>query len=319
MARLILALFVLVHGLLAILALVPGRPLALIAGAYLAIMLSGVTLMRRTPHPFPRAQVAVALVLSGLGAVMMFAYLPAHSSAPFAHWHLGAITLILLVLAARGQIRSAWMGYAVLVALALAWAVSTGQPAFTGTELVSRHAGTLLAGSLFVVGLSRSERDLRVLNQVDLARARRDATTVAAIDERKAALVRVNALARPTLLRLAEPHALTAAERTQCLLIEASLRDVIRGRVLFVPPVIAAVNAARQRGVEVTVLDDSADSPPEQLDTLARTVADVLDSTEHGRITVRVLPAGRANVATLVIDSGAPCILTVGPDGALRS
>ncbi|WP_104162774.1 ATP-binding protein [Cryobacterium sp. N22] len=319
MARLILALFVLVHGLLALINIVPGRPLALLVGAYLAIVLSGITLMRPLTRPFPRTQVAVALGLSGLGAVLMFAYLPAHDEAPFAHWHLGAITLILVVLAARGQIRSAWMGYAVLALLAVSWAVETGQSAMVGVDLVSRHAGTLLAGSLFVVGLGRSERDLQVLTQNDLARARQDATTVAAIRERKAQLRRVNALARPTLLRLAEPHALTAEERAACLLVEASLRDAIRGRVLFVPPVILAVQAARQRGVEVTVLDDSADTPPEQLETLACTVADVLQTIEHGRATVRVLPAGRADVATIVIESGTPRILVVGPDGTVRN
>ncbi|TFD83912.1 hypothetical protein E3T61_20395 [Cryobacterium lactosi] len=319
MARLILALFVLVHGLLALIDIVPGRPLALMFGALLAIVFSGITLMRPMSQPFPRAQVALALALSGVGAVLMFVYLPAHNGVPFAHWHLGAITLILVVLAARGQIRSAWVGYAVLTLLAVAWAVATGQSGLLGVELVSRHAGTLLAGTLFVVGLSRTERHLQVLNQLDLDRARQDATTVAAIRERKAQLRRVNALARPTLLRLAEPHALTAAERAQCLLVEASLRDAIRGRALFLPPVIDAVQAARQRGVEVTVLDDSADTPPEQLDTLARTVADVLDSIEHGRVTVRLLPAGRADVATLVIESGTPRILSVGPEGALRT
>ena len=318
MAKLILALFVFVHGLLALINIVPGRPIALMLGAYLAIVLSAIALMRPLSRPFPRMQVALALGLSGVGAVLMFAYLPAHNEAPFAHWHLGAITLILVVLAARGQIRSAWVGYAVLALLAVSWAVQTGQSGLVGVDLVSRHAGTLLAGTLFVVGLGRSERALRVLNQGDLARARQDATTVAAIREREAQLRRVNALARPTLLRLAEPHALTTEERAQCLLVEASLRDAIRGRALFVPPVIDAVRAARQRGVEVTVLDDSADTPPEQLDTLARTVADVLDTIEHGRITLRVLPAGRADVATLVIESGTPRILAVGPDGTLR-
>jgi len=318
MAKLILALFVFVHGLLALINIVPGRPIVLMFGAYLAIVFSAVALMRPLRSPFPRSQVALALVLSGVGAVLMFGYLPAHNEAPFAHWHLGAITLILVVLAARGQIRSAWVGYAVLALLAIGWAVETGQSGLVGVELVSRHAGTLLAGTLFVVGLGRSERALRVLTQGDLARARQDATTVAAIRERKAQLRRVNALARPTLLRLAEPHALSIEERAQCLLVEASLRDAIRGRALFVPPVINAVRAARQRGVEVTVLDDSADTPPEQLDTLARTVADVLDTIEHGRITLRVLPAGRADVATLVIESGTPRILAVGPDGTLR-
>ncbi|TFC05575.1 hypothetical protein E3O42_03215 [Cryobacterium adonitolivorans] len=319
MARLILGLFVFVHGLLAIIDIVPGRPLALMLGAYLAIVLSGIALMRPLIRPFPRAQVAVALGLSGIGAMLMFGYLPASTDAPFAHWHLGAITLILVVLAARGQIRSAWMGYAVLALLAVGWAVETGQSALVGVDLVSRHAGTLLAGTLFVGGLGRSERDLRVLNQDDLARARQDATTVAAIRERKAQLRRVNVLARPTLLRLAEPHALSAAERAECLFVEASLRDAIRGRALFVEPVITAVNAARRRGVQVTVIDDSGESRPDSPAALALTVADVLDTVARGRVTVRVLPADRPDMATLVVESDLHSILVVGADGALRS
>jgi len=313
--RLILGLFVLVHGVLAMIAIVPGRPLAEMAAAYLAIVFAAISLMRPGREPFPRVRVAVVLGLCGIGAVLMFLYLPPHSGVPFAHWHLGAITLILVVLAARGQIRAAWIGYAVLALLAMAWAVVTGQTVVTGIELVIRHAGTLLAGTLFVVGLDRTEATLRVLTQDDIARARGDATTVAALDERKAELRRVNLLARPTLQLLAAPHVLTATERAQCLLVEARLRDAIRGRALFMPLVTEAVTAARQRGVEVTVLDDSGDSPPDGLAALARTVAEVLGTVRHGRVTVRVLPAGRPIIATLVVDSGASRMLVVGPDG----
>jgi signal transduction histidine kinase len=319
LARLILALFVLVHGVLAIIDLVPGRPLPLMMLAYVAIVYAGTLLMSPIDGAFPRARIAVVLGLSLTGAVLMFAYLPADSGAPFAHWHLGAITLILVVLAARGQIRSAWLGYALLALLAVGWAVATGQSAAAGVNLVIRHAGTLLAGTLFVVGLDRTEAVLRVLTHSDTTQAARIATTVAAIDEREAELVRVNLLARPTLQRLAAPHALTPAERAQCLLVEASLRDAIRGRSLFVEPVISAVNQARRRGVQVTVLDDSADSPPAELAALARTVADTLASVDHGRITVRVLPADRADVATLVIESDTHRILTVDPHGAVRT
>jgi len=317
--RVILALFILVHGLLAAIDVIPGRPSVLMVAAYLAIVLAATRLLSPFDGPFPRRRLAAVLSLSGVGAVLMFAYLPANSGAPFAHWHLGAITLILVVLAARGRMKSAWAGYAVLAVLAMVWAVSTGQSALVGIDQVIRHAGTLLAGTLFVVGFARSEGTLGVLNAQEITRASHDATTVAAIEERKAALARVNALARPTLQLLASPHTLTEAERAECLLVEAGLRDAIRGRALFVQPVIDAVKAARQRGVQVTVLDDSADTPPTQLGALARTVADVLDTIMHGRVTVRLLPAGRADVATLVIESGTPRILAVGPDGALRA
>ncbi|WEO77967.1 hypothetical protein BJQ94_02700 [Cryobacterium sp. SO2] len=318
-ARSILVLFVLVHALLAGIALMPGRPVFLVLAAYLAIVAAAVALMSHIDGPFPRRRVALILGLCGAGAVLMFAYLPLNSGAPFAHWHLGAITLILVVLAIRGQMGPAWLGYAALAALAVGWAIATGQPALTGVALVIRHAATLLVGTLFVVGLRRTERTLRVLTDNDTAQASYDATTVAAIAEREAELLRVNALARPTLERLAGPQPLTDTERAQCLLVEASLRDAIRGRVLFVDPVIAAVAAARHRGVEVTMIDDSGETPPARLTDLARAVADVLDTVDTGRITVRVLPAGRPTLATLVIDSGTPRLLSITPTGTLAA
>jgi hypothetical protein len=314
----ILVLFVLVHGLLAVIDLEPGRPTTLVVGAYLAIVGAAALLMTRFDGPVPRPRIALILGLCAVGAILMFAYLPPQSAAPFAHWHLGAITLILVVLGLRGHIGWAWLGYAGLAALAVGWAVATDQSVLTGVNLVSRHAGTLLAGTLFVVGMHRTERALWVLTAHDIARATRDATTVAALGEREAELMRVNALAQPTLRRLAEPRPLTDDERAQCLLIEAGLRDAIRGRALFVEPVIGAVTAARQRGVEVTMLDDSADTPPDALPALARTVAEVLESVDTGRVTIRVLPAGRPDVATLVIESTTPRLLSIGPNGLPR-
>ncbi|MGY4859431.1 hypothetical protein [Cryobacterium sp. AP23] len=318
-ARSILVLFGVVHGLLALIDFEPGRPHLLAIGAFLVILLAAAVLMIHFDSPVRRPRMFLILGLCSVGAIQMFAYTPAVSEGPFPHWHLGAITLILLVLAFRGYIGWAWLGYVGLGVLALVWAIGTDQPPLAALILISRHAGTLLAGTFFVVGLRRTERTLEVLTADDITRATYDATTVAAIDEREAELMRVNALARPTLRRLAEPTPLTDAERAQCLLIEAGLRDAIRGRVLFLEPVITAVANARQRGVEVTVLDDSADTPPDALPALARTLADVLDTVDAGRVTIRVLPAGRADVATLVIDAATPRLLSIDPTGALTT
>lgn len=315
--RSILVLYGVVHGLLALIDLEPGRPHQLAIGAYLVILLAAAVLMIHFNRPVMRPRMFLILGLCTVGAIQMFVYTPANSAGPFPHWHLGAITMILLVLAFRGYLGWAWLGYVGLGLLALIWALGTDQTPLTALILISRHAGTLLAGTLFVVGLRRTERTLAVLTANDITRATRDATTVAAITEREAELMRVNALARPTLRRLALPIPLSSEERADCLRIEAGLRDAIRGRALFVEPVITAVSAARQRGVEVTVLDDSGETPPEALPTLARTVAEVLDSVDTGKITVRVLPPGRPDLATLVIESGTPRLLSIDPTGAL--
>jgi len=81
--------------------------------------------------------------------------------------------------------------------------------------------------------------------------------------------------ATPLLERLATGVTPTAAERTEYALAEAQLRDGLRAGVLMVPEVVAAARAARERGVEVVLLDDSAGAK-------WTTVADL--TTADGRI-----------------------------------
>jgi hypothetical protein len=319
----ILAGFIAVH---AVLAFADGEPLGglpyEIVG-FLAVCAAAAWLTLVVPDPVSTRNAIVALALCGLAGAATAFPVPPTGSTPFAHWYLGAITMVLVVLAVRGRPGFAWYGYAMIVVISIVWALLNGLTLLDGVNLVIRHAGTLLAGTLFAVGLKRSTQTLAGLNRERARSGAAAATAAAAIEERETQLTRVNTLARPTLERLASVRPggapqTDASLRAESLLVEATLRDAIRGRSLFIEPVISAARAARLRGVDVTLLDDSADRPPRQLAAAAAIVAAQLDALTHGHLIARLLPADRPSIASIVVDAGEPRMLTVTPDGLLQ-
>ncbi|TFC32024.1 hypothetical protein E3O53_12105 [Cryobacterium sp. TMT2-18-3] len=328
LSRSILVGFIVVH---AVLAFADGEPLwglpYEILG-FLALSAAAAWLTLVVPDPVSPRNAVVALALCGLAGAATAFPVPPVGSTPFAHWYLGAITMVLVVLAVRGRPGFAWYGYGMIMAISIVWALLNGLTLLDGVNLAIRHAGTLLAGTLFAVGLKRSTQTLAGLNRERARSGAAAATAAAALEERETQLTRVNTLARPTLQRLANllqgaalqsnPLQIEPTLRAESLLVEATLRDAIRGRSLFVEPVISAARAARIRGVDVTLLDDSADRPPLQLAAAAAIVAAQLDSLTHGHLIARLLPADRPTIASIVVDAGEPRMLTVTPDGLLQ-
>lgn len=318
----VLLLFVSLHALLAFadsesLTRKPlGIPLDLLALVAVSAAALWVILPARDPFPYPR--MFGILALCSVTAGLMYLQISPLDTQPFAQWHLGAVTLVLVVLLARGRIGWVWVGYAALAAVTVAWALANGLTVIDGLSLVVRHAGTLLVGTIFALGMRRSGRTLLVLIRERSERAASKATSGAVVEEREVQLARVNALARPTLERLMQPHELDDAERAECLLVEGSLRDAIRARSLFVEPIITATRNARTRGVEVTLLDDSGDYQLTDVSLFATLVAEQLDSMCSGRFTLRILPTGREELATIVVESAENRMLVVNADGTTR-
>ncbi|MDY7558703.1 hypothetical protein [Cryobacterium sp. 10C3] len=262
LALVLLTVFAAVHLLLAFGDPGPaaGRPLT--ALGLLLIVAAAAWLLVIVPDPIPRRAPVVVILLATAGAALASAVVAPASAQPFAHWAFGAVTLLLVLLATRGRPGPAWAGYGLLVAVGLGWALLNGLGVADGLTLVVRHAATLLAGAVFAVGLTRSTRTLAVLNRERAVSIATTASAEAGVTERESELARVNALARPALERLAGGEDLDPPLRAECLIVEATLRDAIRARTLFVEPVITAARAARLRGVDVTLLDDSGGRPP---------------------------------------------------------
>ena len=207
-------------------------------------------------------------------------------------------------LSLRGRDLEAWIGFSAIGVAFIAWGLTTDDRLAESIMVVARQAPIVLVGSLFSYGMSRTSKKLEGLHETDTARVAAEAAALARTAERSRRLAFLDASVGLHLQRIADGAELTSSDRQELLVAEARLRDSLRARQLDVPEIAAAVQRARRRGTIVLLLDDRY---PLTLPTgaLAQTIAEavrMLDSAVDGRVTIRLLPAGRPLLATMVAD-----------------
>lgn len=225
----------------------------------------------------------------------------------FSQWYLGAGTATLFFLSLRGRVGWAWIGFAALTAVILAWGATTEMGIGAAALLVGKQFPILVVGTLFALGLRRTAASIQRLTEETNARAAIEAADVAATVERNHRLAELDAFATPLLTLLVRGKELTEADRREFAVAEAELRDGLRARRLSVPPVMDAARRARRRGIDVVLLDDSDPGTvtPDDLDAVTTRLCSALESAQDGRIVARLLPPGREGVATLLVESSA--------------
>ncbi|MEV3962275.1 hypothetical protein AB0M34_15480 [Nocardia sp. NPDC050193] len=267
----------------------------LLMGAAIALLVSG------EPLSWPAT---VAVLVAGPAAVVA-TNLNVYDGAVREPWAAFAFSYVLAVLALRGRIGAAWLGAATVAAtLAVADIVlDVG----LGSLFVPIIALCTLAGaSVCALILRPTQRSLRLLHEDAAMRAAAEATMAAEHSERVRQLTRLERVARPVLERIACGAELCDAERKQCRLLEAELRDSLRAPQLVTDCLSDAARAARARGVEVLLLDDGgfAEVPDATRAQVVRRAIRALETATDGAVTVRVLPAGRRTVATVLVSGG---------------
>ena len=102
--------------------------------------------------------------------------------------------------------------------------------------------------------------------------------------------------------RIASGDTLSLAERNQCALLEAHLRDRLRAPILSTLDLDDAAYHARTRGVEVVFLDDSGPTGPDPavVDTVHAVASRALNEADEGTVCVRMWPPGRPVVASVL-------------------
>jgi hypothetical protein len=191
-----------------------------------------------------------------------------------------------------------------MVVVFVHWSVSTG----LGAGYALGFALPNLAVMLMALVFARTVRPLgpQILSfRAAIARVRTESRTLAAQDERRSRLEQLSEYAIPLLRLIANGIPLHAPQKEQCRLTEAHLRDAIRAPTLNQSAVGREAWQARQRGVTVTLLDDGgmdntdAEAAREVLDDIAAALA----ALPNGSATVRIQPAERALLATVVADT----------------
>lgn len=209
------------------------------------------------------------------------------------------VMLALLVL--RGRNLLAWAGTG---ATWLAVVVAAGGASTAFVQGVVPLVNVVIAAA-FAAILRPTLRSLHALEADSTTRAAQQARLDAQKAERKRQLDRLDLRARPMLERIASAVPFRPEEREECRLLEAELRDELRAPQLSTTELLAAARAARRRGVEVMLLDDGGLAGASRaLRDLVRDIAvRELDNTDRGHVTVRVLPPGRRNLATVLVDA----------------
>ena len=270
--------------------------------AALALFVPGLVLVAAPhPEPLPWPRVVALLAISVATNVLVLFNLPSGGWPGYADWSFGAAAWLLFFLALRGRIWSAWIGWLLMAAVAQVWGATIGESPLDALGHVDRHAGTILIAVLFRLLLAATSRRISALGQERLAQVAAEASSLAEIRERSAQAIRLDEDARPALVQIAVGDYVDVERQERYGLLEANLRDVLRGGELISRDVSQAVEDARRRGVEVLLLDDRNEplSEPESMRVESVLIEELTEFTD-GRVTARLLPPGREFFASVV-------------------
>lgn len=235
-------------------------------------------------------------------------------------WPAIAALIAMGLVAMTGAPWFAW-GVAILIVIeCVIWADTRGLPPGTLLEHIAVLT-PMIGGSVYRIVMRRA-RDREVAARDEEAAAiQRLGMLASQAEARREYRTRVLGQVGDLLDEIALGEPLTDAERAECRLVEAGLRDAIRGRGLATRDVAYAARAARERGATVTLIDDRG---AECKDLVCRNVIgatrETLDRAIDGDTCVaRLLPMGRRNVATVLLvnadGSGIRREFTLPPSG----
>ena len=272
----------------------PWVPPLLLAG----LLLVGEVLRRSTPRPTtPRGVVVVALTVAVVAA--------GTAVVPFTFgtlWFVPTAAFVLVALALAGRPFLAGCGQVVLVGVVIAIAATRATPLDTIAHVVTRPLVMAAMSTLLVLAVDRMRHRILALHRRTVDETSRRAWDAAARAELAVRGAALGALVVPLLDRIADARPLTDDDRRACLTVEGQLRDEYRAGVLVREPLTGAVRAARERGVDVVLLDDGDGTAPDDLvDEIARWMAPLVEGA-RARVVGRMLPPGRQAVATVVAD-----------------
>ena len=279
-------------------------PLA--ALSFIALLPPAVLLLKTWPDALlPRwvAQLTVVVI-----AAVNFLVLPQIVTTGwpgYASWCTGAGNDLSCGLLMRGRPVYAWAGSAATTLATAYWVISTGRPLLMIFTYMLGHYFTL-ASWHGVAHLSTRATTQIAATQRETARLQAQQRAHEEADRiMTSRMASVRQRVTPLLTQIANGKAPTPKLRSQAYLLEAELRDEIRAPFFTGTSIVASAQAARRRGTEVILLDDSGDNTT--IDDQVRTnavnyVTKFLNVTQSNRVVIRLNPPRRPTLLTIVTD-----------------
>ena len=306
-ARVVMGLFIFSNFLYAFATLDEVKHPAPVLIAMVLVNAAAILLVLDRPDPFPLWWTAAIVATVFISTILVASVLPDVGPPGRASWHLGSNTWMLFFLAMRRRPAAAWLGYVLMAGATITWSVAAGRGALDGVMLLDTHAAILFVGTLFEVNLRRTARRINDFGEHSVSSAVEAAEGATSAQIRQQRVIELRTSVGPLLERLVRDQSpLSESEKRLFATSEALLRDGVRGRSLITPKVAAAATAARERDVDVTLLDDRGYglASGEAMMRMSDAIVSELNAAEGGSVTVRLAPAGRP-VAVSIVSSGA--------------
>ena len=254
----------------------------------------------RMPDWLAAFNLAVSIVLP----LLVTSQLDPEAENGYATWYVAAVGTLMTITAARRQLVAAWLG---VIALAVQTVIWAGPLALGGLGVIGSIVWVGIAHML-TTALASAARETRRYAQAEREAAAWQAAQDAHLFEGRMRLAHTNRIAAPMLRRIADRNGdLTDVQRVECRMLEAAIRDEIRGRMLLTDAVRAEVQRARERGATVTLLDeggiDDLDEPTR--DRVLSRLAEAVARSRADRLIARTAAESSPVAVTLVglIDS----------------
>ena len=223
----------------------------------------------------------------------------------YASWCTGAGSDLSRGLLMRGRPVYAWAGSAATTLATAYWVISTGRPLLMIFTYMLGHYFTLVSWH-GVAHLSTRATTQIAATQRETARLQAQQRAHEEADRiMTSRMASVRQRVTPLLTQIADGKAPTPKLRSQAYLLEAELRDEIRAPFFTGTSIVTSAQAARRRGTEVILLDDSGDNTT--IDDQVRTnavnyVTKFLNATQSNRVVIRLNPPRRPTLLTIVTD-----------------
>ena len=246
----------------------------------------------------PISQALINLAVSIFVPYLINLNLEPEQASAHSTWYVIGIATLLAGTAVRQQVAVAWIGIVILALQEILWAgfLLGWQTGLAGALML------VFAGHAISKGIENAAKSALLYTQQALENETQLVVSQVAAAERKQRLELALSGAK-AMLELIESRngELKDFEKNEARLLEASLRDEIRGRELMNDEVRAATRAARERGIEVAILDEGGldqMSISDKNEILSKACV-AINYVEQGRITLRA-PIGEAWRVTLV-------------------
>jgi len=247
----------------------------------------------------------LTVVIVGVANLLVLNQIVATGWPGYSLWCTGAGTDLCCVLIIRGRPRQAWAGIGMITVMVGYWVVATGRPLLMVVTYMMGHYFMITAWQGIAHLSTRATAQIAV-TQRETARLQAQQRAHEEADRiMTSRMASVRQRVTPLLTQIANGKATTPELRNQAYLLEAELRDEIRAPFFTGTSIVTSAHAARRRGTEVILLDDSGDNTT--IDDHTRTnavnyVTKLLNITQSNRVIIRLNPPRRPTLLTIVTD-----------------